>query len=327
MKALLALLFAIGAALSAPVALFAYNVEHNVLNKSAAHALLERGGLYTDLPRLAAESADEERPEALSEASSEDRFKLFSVLLAPDAIRPYIEHATDQFVGLARGESDVAVISSAELKRALRERMPQALEAATAGKPTCPRGSLRDADQHWLTCRPSPSEAGQYRERVLAAVDRSLAKMPESYRVPSTDSDARELEQQFPRALRAQLVQAAGWGWLVPVGLLVLIAMLYAHSRRAMAAWVGMSILIGGALAFAAAKFIQYFWNSSIAEMRAKAADSGDQFGARVTEAIGQAFLDPTLLHSAVLAGMGAVLVVAAFVMHDEDTTTGPWPG
>ncbi len=325
MKALVALLFAIAAAITIPLALYAYNVEGRILSPDAAKALVERAGFYRDLPRLATQTVRQDNPDRFT-GNERAVGTFFETLLAPEVLRPFVEHAIDQLTAFARGETEAAVISSAAFKQAMRERVPAALEAATANKPECARGAVRQDNHDWLSCRPTAAEAAQYRERVLARVGSSLAEMPDTFRTPREDRDVQQFEENLPRATRQRLVQAAQWGWLLPLMLLMLMAMLYAQSRRAMAAWVGVPVLIAGLLCLAVTKFVQEAWGAAIAEMRHEATEPGDEFGARVSETIGEALFDPVMLQSAVVAALGAMLVGAAFMMRDEDTTRA-WPG
>lgn len=326
MKALLALLFAIAAAVTGPVALFAYNAESRFLSPGAAKALIDEAGFYADLPKLAADGAREEPPEFAAGASEEDLTRFFDALLTRDAMRPYVEHAVDQFVAFARGETEAAVISSTELQRALIERAPDAVMSVVAGKPECTRPDS-DAGQPVLSCRPRAADEASYRARVAARVADGVKEIPESFQAPPDAQSVAEFERDFPRALRAQLVQAAAWGWAFPGCCLVLLAMLYSQSRRGMAAWVGVPTLIAGLISLACAKGLEQVWAEAVAEIRTEAAEPGEAFAARITEALGRAFFEPMLLQASIVAALGAMLVAAAFMLHDEDTTTGPWPG
>ena len=325
MKGLLALLFAIGVALSAPVALVAYNIETRFLTASETKALIAQSGFYDQLPVLAASAAAEDKPDYARGASPEDMQRFFRTLLTREAMTPYVDHAVDQFVGFARGESEAAIVSTTELKRALREGAPEAVMAAVANKPECGPGAFTE-DHVWMSCRPRAADEARFRARVTDAVAQSANEIPDSFQSPEAHDVAR-FESEVPRALRARMTQAAAWGWLAPVGLLILIGMLFSQSRRAMAAWCGVPILIGGGLAYAITKFVEAAWANGVAEIRTDATDAGDRFGAHMAEAIGRAFFEPVLLQSAVMAGIGATLVLMAFVIHDDDASPGPWPG
>jgi hypothetical protein len=280
----LAFVLALLLVLAIPLAVFGFDIWRVVFNPPLVKAFLTDEVVNSDLIPAALEWASELRAqqrveggEALSGVNEPDIILLLSYLKADDWRGIKKELLTDEFLThlvSVTTDGTYAWIDSAD-------RVPQItwdltpFKSGIAGQPgenaitiaystlsLCTPEEIADYEARlaaspagvevlYNLCEfPDPWHDDQFQDYIRALIDVNQ-NIPDRFDLTTTLSQSADQGGAGPTALKNQLrlIRTLGlWGWVLPLGLLLLIVIIIVRSLPRLSRWVGIPLLIGGLL-------------------------------------------------------------------------------
>jgi hypothetical protein len=203
---------------------------------------------------------------------------LLSTLLPPADLQKMTEDGLDQVFSYLNGDTDSARISLVALKQRVAGPAGQeAIKLVLTSQPPCTLEQLTQlalsifkGSGALIMCQPPAEMLGVAVSIVQSSMQAVVAPIPDeveimkpaSSSVPATGGGPLGND---PRAL-IRTVRAAAWlSPLVPIGLLLLVALLGVRSLKGWLRWWGIPMFIAGLIAFAAAPVLDWAWVNYVA--------------------------------------------------------------
>jgi hypothetical protein len=324
---ILAGFFAILFVLTTVLAFALYFIEQSAFDADLYKQALTEEKVYQRLPELTAHglaiAAQGSNNSMLSvfRNLSEEEWRVFVLdLLPPEQLRILAEDAVTQVMAYLNGESDVAVLSFANIKSYLQS--PEGVNAIYGmlkAQPDCTLEQLTAmalGQQALTLCNPPDTFMFvDLRPIVEAEIRAAVSLIPEQVTLVSANSAK-------PRDLRALKNLRLGMRWspLLPVLCLLAITVLAVRSVRGWLNWWGYPLLSAGFISLflsalsrpLAAGVFQIFIVPFLPE--ALPPDIADVFR-DLTATIVHNALQPTLLLAGVMALIGLIMIAVAFLL------------
>ncbi|MEZ5958185.1 MAG: hypothetical protein R3C27_13350 [Hyphomonadaceae bacterium] len=236
---LMAALFAIAFAVVAPIGAVAFNVDKNVLSEPVWHRAIDQTHFAEGIRNIVVEQFGSEPDSPYANLPEEERQQLALALLPDEALQPVLNEMVVQWVAYGRAERDDIVIPASDLIHGMKDRFPAAILAIIADKPVC-----QDRESYGsFLCRPRPEDQTEFERRLNESTERGWRDASENqftFPAGARSADAIEMHRAF-----IQLMNVTPY---IAVGLIVLVAFFAVRGVRGMLLWIGVPLMIAGAL-------------------------------------------------------------------------------
>ncbi len=235
----LAAICAIAFVLVAPIGAVAFNVDRNVLFVPVWTRAMEEAR-FADAIRATVVGQLRDEPDAPFQALPEEDLQLMANTIMPaETMQPLIEEFVTQWVAFGRAEREDIAVPMTAFTHELQARFPASILAIIADKPVCPRRE----DYGSFTCRPPPADQAEFEQRLNEAATQAWSGLPQTF----TIAEAGDLDEG-ERAVHRTLVRAMSVAPYIALGLLAMVALLAARGVRGFLVWIGVPLMVGGAL-------------------------------------------------------------------------------
>jgi hypothetical protein len=324
--------------LSAGAALVFFNAEKRLFDEKLYAQALEKQNFYERLPAIAAEAmtAPPQEGESFSAVRSllvivpaEHWEAALRALLPTEVSKPMTEEALASIFAYLDGESETASVSLAGFKARMNDpSSAQAFVDILRVQPACTFDQLAEmtfsaiaGNPKLIFCNPSDDALGLIQPLIQSGLASAATGVPDSVTLIEPGDANSQSALQSLRAARS-LMQFSP---IVPALLLVLIAIFAARSWKDLLAWCGLPLLLGGIFGAVAAAPIAPIFEQGFAErilprLPASMPDSLREILRGVVGAVMEGVVTPIMIHSAIMAGVGIILLIAAGVLSRKQT-------
>ena len=294
------------------------SARHRAASASGSNANRDLDGLLTNA--------------AFGHLTLKDWQFIINEIAPPDWVQRQTERAIDDvFYALDSGAGPPKVrVSLVELKtRVAGDGGKRIVERIVSSWPKCdanqlagwsenPPGSLAELP----VCRPSSQSESLLLRQMDASAQMVASRTPNEIvldQLTAADTGAGFTEEiQSLQAPRQRLLAIATWGWVVPVGLLLLIVALAVRSWRDLALWWGLPMLLAGgvtlALAFSLTEVIRLIFEGAVRQDTFSTSLAG-QLGVEVLMQLARVLTDWLKWAGAIISGVGFIMVAVSLVL------------